>query len=390
MPAPFLPYAKQTIEEEDLKAVKSALKEDLITRGAKVKEFEEAIASYAQVPYAVAFNSGTSALMASYFAAGLTPFDRVITTPNSFIATVGAPVEMGIHPHWVDIDRTTGNLSLEGLASALNYRATRGRPLIVPVHFGGRAVDMAKLDRLINHPEAIVIEDAAHALGSSYPTGEKVGSCAYSQMTVFSFHPAKAITTGEGGMVTTRDPELYHRLLLFRDNGIERESPYLNRPEAPGYYEVQAITGNFHLTGFQAALGLSQLKRLDRFAKKRGELVALYRHLLQDTPHLTFLSEAQAEQTAYHLFVVQVDFQACRITREKVMEILKEKGIGTQVHYIPLYYHPVLKCDLQKEQAQCPEMQLYYSQALTLPLYYELTKEDVERVCKELKTLLNK
>jgi dTDP-4-amino-4,6-dideoxygalactose transaminase len=390
MTLPFLPYAKQSISEEDLQAVVEALKEDWITRGPPVQLFEQAIANYCEVPYAVAFNSGTAALMAAYFAARLTPFDRVISTPNTFIATLGAPIQLGMHPHFVDIDRSTGNLRIDQLAKQLNFCSTRGRPVIVPVHFAGLAVDMAAIDRQICHPDTIVIEDAAHALGSSYPTGQKVGSCAFSQMTIFSFHPAKTLTTGEGGMVTTKDPELFHRLQLFRDNGIERTAPYLRRPAAPGYYEVQAITGNFNLTSFQAALGLSQLKRLDDFMAKRRSLVKCYRHHLQQVPHLTLFTDQQDDFTAFHLFVVQIDFGAYRKTREKVMSALKEQGIGSQVHYIPLYYHPVLKCDVESEKLKYGETETYYQQALSLPLYFDLTESDVNRVCDILLSILKK
>lgn len=389
-PLPFLPYAKQSIQEEDLQAVTEALKGEWITRGPLVQEFEQAIATYCDVPYAVAFNSGTAALKAAYFAAHLTCSDQVITTPNTFIATIGAAVENGIRPHFVDLDRTTGNFDLKQLKTHLSVRSTRGRPFIVPVHFAGLAIDMAELDRQICHPEAVVIEDAAHALGSFYPTGQKVGSCTFSQMTIFSFHPAKTITTGEGGMVTTHDSQFYHRLQLFRNNGIEQTVSHLVRSAAPGYYEVQAITGNFNLTSFQAALGLSQWKRLDTFITKRRELVQCYRDHLQHVPHLTLFTAQQDSYTAFHLFVIQIDFKAYRTTREKVMQALQEKGIGSQVHYIPLYYHPVLKQDVEKEGLKCPETEVYYQQALSLPLYSDLTQSDVDRICAVLLAILTK
>jgi dTDP-4-amino-4,6-dideoxygalactose transaminase len=351
MTLPFLPYAKQSIQEED--------------------------------------NSGTAALMAAYFAAELTPFDRVISTPNTFIATVGAAVQMGIRPIFTDIDRSSGNMDLVHLKHLLEFRSTRGRPFIVPVHFSGLTVDMAQLDQNIRHPDTVVIEDAAHALGSAYPSGEKVGSCAFSQMTIFSFHPAKTLTTGEGGMVTTRDPQLYHRLQLFRNNGIEHADPYLKRHSAvPGYYEVQAITGNFNFTSFQAALGLSQLTRLEDFISKRRRLVKLYHQRLAQVPHLTLLTDAQDQATAFHLFVVQIDFEACKITREEVMQALSKKGIGSQIHYIPLYYHPVLQCDIESEKLKFPHMEAYYQQTLSLPLYVDLTETDINRVCQELLSIL--
>lgn len=389
MPAQDIPYAKQSIDESDIQCVAKSLKEELITRGPLVQRFEEEIAHYCDAPYAVAFNSGTSALMAAYFAARLSPHDRVISTPNTFIATVGAPIQLGISPTFADIDPSTGNMDLHALSNLLRYRPTRGRPFIVPVHFSGIAVDMAKVDQLINHPEAVVIEDAAHAIGSTYPSGEKVGSCAFSHMTIFSFHPAKTITTGEGGMVTTKEKEFYHRLQLYRNNGIERNAPYLLKPEAPGYYEVHHITGNFNFTSFQAALGLNQLKRIDNFISKRRLLVKRYRRNLAGIANISLLTDVHDEYTAFHLFPVQIDFQAFNTTREKLMQALQEKGIGSQVHYIPLYRHPVLG-KREDDFLQFPKTELYYQQALSLPLYYDLTESQVDLVCHELVKNLGK
>jgi len=381
----FLPYAKQSINANDLKAVSHALQQELITRGPIVAQFEKSIADYCGAEYAVAFNSGTSALMACYFAAELSPFDRVISTPNSFIATVGMPIQQGILPQFVDLDRSTGNLNLDQLAPVLKTPLSRGRFFIVPVHFAGLAMDMALLDHHIHHPDTIVIEDAAHALGSFYPTGEKVGSCAYSQLTAFSFHPAKTLTTGEGGMVTTNDPHLYHRLQLFRDNGIERQAPYLKQPAALGYYEVQAVTGNFNFTSFQAALGLSQFKRLEQFIAKRRLLMKRYRQQLKDVRHLSLFTPVQDDFTAFHLCVAQIDFASYHTTRPIVMEKLKNRQIGTQMHYIPLYRHPLLA---YQEWSRYPEAEIYHEQAISLPLYYNLEETDVDRVCHELVSIL--
>jgi UDP-4-amino-4,6-dideoxy-L-N-acetyl-beta-L-altrosamine transaminase len=384
----FLPYAKQSICEEDIQAVARALKEEWITRGPLVQLFEQTIANYCDVPYAVAFNSGTAALMAAYFAACLTPFDRVISTPNTFIATIGAAIQAGIRPSFIDIDRSTGNLDLHQLGNYRNFRSTRGRLFIIPMHFSGMAIDMAQLNRYIYYPEVIIIEDAAHALGSIYPCGQKVGSCIFSHMTIFSFHPAKTLTTGEGGMVTTRDPELYHRLQLFRNNGIERSAPYLIQHAAPGYYEVQAITGNFNLTSFQAALGLSQFKRLNDFISKRRLLVKHYRQRLGQVPYLTLFTDKQDANTAFHLFVVQIDFAAYGRKREEIMQALNDKGIGSQVHYIPLYHHPILHMDNDIERINYPNMEIYYQQALSLPLYFDLEISDVDRICDDLISIL--
>jgi UDP-4-amino-4,6-dideoxy-L-N-acetyl-beta-L-altrosamine transaminase len=384
----FLPYAKQSINEADVQAVVEALHLDLITRGAPVKALEEAVAAYCGARYAVAFSSGTAALMAAYFAAELSPFDRILSTPNSFIATVGAPLQKGARIQFIDIDRDTGNLCLKSLQEPLQAPLSRGRFFIVPVHFAGIAVDMKQLSRQICHPDAIIIEDAAHALGSCYPSGEKVGSCLYSDMTIFSFHPAKTITTGEGGMVLTNDEKLYHRLVLFRDNGIEREENYLHQPSAPGYYEVQAITGNYHLTSFQAALGLSQFNRLNSFISSRRALVKQYRKKLKNTPHLKLFTDLFDKQTAFHLMVVQIDFKAYHTTREALMEKLKERGIGSQMHYIPLYRHPVFKASNEEWQERFPQMEQYYAEALSLPLYASLTTAEVDKICGELLKVL--
>lgn len=385
----FLPYAKQSIHEEDIQAVADSLKQELITRGPLVQEFEHALSKYCEVPYTVAFSSGTAALTAAYFAARLSSFDRVISTPNTFIATIGSAISMGIRPFFCDIDLSTGNLDLAEIDNSLKFEATRGRSFIVPVHFSGLAVDMAQLSCQIFHPEAVVIEDASHALGSHYPSGEKVGSCAYSDMTIFSFHPAKTLTTGEGGAVTTCDPEFYHRLQLFRNNGIERGSPYLIKSEEPGYYEVHAITGNFNFASFQAALGLSQLKRIEEMIFKRRKLVKHYRQHFSKIPQVKLLTDKQDDDSGFHLFVVQIDFEACGTTRVKVMKTLSEKGIGTQVHYIPLYHHPVLRCDIELEKEKYPHTERYYQQALSLPLYPDLTEEDVDYICHQLISLLS-
>lgn len=384
----FLPYAKPFLNENDSFEMVKSLESYIITRGPIVESFEKAIADYCNVKYAVAFSSASSALMATYFAAKIGPQDKVITSPNTFVATVGGAMQRGAVPIFLDIDRKNGNLDMEQLEGTLSKPLSRGRMCITPVHFAGFSVDMQKMDRLIQNPDVIIIEDAAQALGSCYPTGEKVGSCCWSQMTVFSFHPAKILTTGEGGMVTTNDEELYRRLKRFRNNGIENDPQYLEEKSAPWYYEVNDLTGNFNFTEFQAALGLSQLSRLDQFIEKRRQLMNFYRSLLKDIPHLQLLQEDQDSYTAYHLCVVQIDFDAFKTTRAKVMNKLREKNIGTQVHYIPLYRHPYFKKVCGDIIDYFPQTEAYYSQALSLPLYSSLEIQDVKRVVKELKKAL--
>lgn len=388
----FLPYARQSIDAADIQEVSQALSSEIVTRGPRVEAFERAIAEYCGAHYAVAFNSGTTALIAACHAARLGPGDRVISTPNTFMGTVTAAMQHQAMPIFVDIDPTTGNFNLDQVESTLQQqRSSRGRTIIMPVHFGGIPVDMKRLDGMICSPDTVVIEDAAHALGSCYADGQKVGCCAWSQMTIFSFHPAKTITTGEGGMVLTNDPNLYDRLLLFRNNGIVRDR---NRFEADknvwydGYYEAVEMAGNYNFTEFQAALGLSQFKKIDQFIEKRRQLIDTYHRLLNDFSGVNLLTLPRDIATAFHLCVVQVDFDAYHTNRATVMTQLKERGVGTQLHYIPVYHHPFFKNQNGAIDQYFPNMEAYYSKALSLPLYYDLQTADVEYVVATLKEVL--
>lgn len=389
---PFIPYAKQTIDASDLEAVSSALTGEIITRGDHVVAFEDAIADYCEVEYAVAFNSASTALLAACYAAGTQPGDYLLTSPNTFVASVAAGMHHQATPILVDIDRNTGNLDLKQVAATLEEKKrSRGQTIIMPVHFSGIPVDMQALERSITSPNTVVIEDAAHAIGSCYPNGQRIGCCAWSDMTVFSFHPAKTITTGEGGMVTTSNPDYFARLQRFRNNGIERDPHQwtCNQQERYlGYYEVSEISNNYNFTDFQAALGLSQLKKLDQFIEKRRELVRRYRHLLKDMPHVRLFTSEYDEMTAFHLFVIQIDFEAFYTTRMHVMQALREHEIGTQVHYIPIYRQPFFEKISGSVETYFPEMEGYFAQALSLPLYYTLQIHEVDTVVQTLKDVL--
>ncbi|NGX57347.1 MAG: UDP-4-amino-4,6-dideoxy-N-acetyl-beta-L-altrosamine transaminase [Chlamydiae bacterium] len=375
----FLHYANQSINADDIKAVGKALKSDSITRGPLVQEFEKAIAEFSGANYAVAFNSGTTALDAASYAAEIQPYDRVITTPNSFVGTITGVIKRGATPTFIDIDPKTGNIDLEKLALNINQPSSRGKEVIMPVHYAGIPVDMERLNKMICRMDTVIIEDAAHALGSIYSKGKPVGCCEWSDMTVFSFHPAKHVTTGEGGCVLTNDESLYKRLLLYRNNGIIRS-------EDAWMYQVTDITGNYNFTDIQAALGLSQLKRVKDFIKIRKKLVKKYRKELQDVPSLEMFPEECDEKTSYHIFVVKIDFENLNITRQELMQKLHEEGIGTQVHYIPLYQHPFM--DGAKLGQYFPGMEEFYAKALTLPLHCNMDDKDVVRVCGLLKTFL--
>lgn len=380
----FIPYAQHHLEEEDIEAILAVLRSNQLTRGPKVEEFEEELKKVVDAPYAVAFNSGTAALQAAYYAAEGGSQDKILSTPNTFISTVGAGSQRGMTPVFVDIDLNTGNLDLEQTLLNTDSPTSRGRTFVVPVHFTGLAVDMKKLSEEIKNPATVLIEDAAHAVGSLYPSGEKVGSCAYSDMTMFSFHPAKTFTMGEGGAVTTVHAEYYERLKTFRNNGISRAKPLLRGDPAPWYYEVHDLTGNYNVMDIQAALGLSQIKRLETFVKWRRKLVKLYRECLGHVEGIRLFTDAQDDYTAFHLFVVQIDFKKFKTSRTQVMERLKERGIGTQYHYVPLYRHPVYADHTPDLSEYFPNMEQYYAQGLSLPLYNTLKEEQVEKVCREL------
>ncbi len=384
----FLPYAKQSITEDDIAAVSNALRAEHITRGPLVAEFEEAVASYCDVRYAVSFNSGSTALRAACFAAEVSAGDRFLTTPNSFAATTISGTSCGGIPVFIDIDPTTGNLDLQHLKATLDECLTRGRNILMPVHYAGIPVDIRRMNAMIREPKAMIIEDGAAALGSEYEQGHRVGSCAWSNMTVFSFHPAKLITTGEGGLVTTNDAALDHRLRAYRNNGIEKDPERLSENPGPWYYEVTNMAGNYNFTDFQAALGLSQLHRINSFIAHRRKVISWYQEYLGSDSPATLLPSLSQPGVSPHLAVVRIDFEACGITRAEVMRRLKEQGIGSQVHYIPIYSHPFFQKISGNLAEYFPGMETFYSQALSLPLYVTLTEDDVKRVCLTLKGIL--
>lgn len=385
----FFPYARQSIDAADALEVSKAIFSTTITRGPRVDAFEHAVAEYCGAKHAVAFSSGSAALLAAYHVVDTNKNDRIISTPNTFVSSVGTGVELGATPVFVDIDLDTGNMNLEQTEFTLDMPRSRGKTLVVPVHFSGIPVDMQKLETMIKDPDTVIIEDAAHALGSQYLDGKRVGCCEWSQMTVFSFHPAKTITTGEGGMVTTNDDDLFHKLKRFRNNGIERETKFLEGEAAPWYYEVQELTNNYNFTEIQAALGLSQFKRLDNFVQKRQKLVSVYREQLADMKDVRLFTQAFDSSTAFHLMVLQIDFKAYKTSRTEVMYKLKDQGVGSQLHYIPLYRHPYFKKACGDISEYFPKMEEYYERALSIPLYYDLRVEDVEYVVHTLKNVLN-
>jgi UDP-4-amino-4,6-dideoxy-L-N-acetyl-beta-L-altrosamine transaminase len=377
----ILPYAHQSIDESDIQAVTKAMRENLITRGPTVAQFEKAVCNYVQAEYAVAFVNGSAALYAAFQAAGVSSSDKTITSPNTFIATAAAGARLNSRVSFVDID-AFGNADVTQMVQQAAQPLSRGRSILAPVHFAGVAVDMKLLYDQLTVPDVVIIEDASHALGSCYPSGEMVGSCAFSDMTIFSFHASKNITCGEGGMVTTNDARLYEKLKTMRDSGL------YHKKDCFWEYDCVELSCNYHMNEMQAALGISQLDRIEQFCSRKRELVSLYRDLLSHIPGVTLSGDSPDPRTHYHLFVVKIDFESLGTSREKVMKGLLSLGIQTQYHYIPLYAHSGLQKYSSFLEIDFPMMKEHSKKALTLPLFSSMTNDDVIRVVTALQKVL--
>jgi UDP-4-amino-4,6-dideoxy-N-acetyl-beta-L-altrosamine transaminase len=375
----FIPYGRHSIDEKDIEAVVEVMRSGWLTQGPKIAEFEEALATYCGTRYAVVFSSGTAALHAAYAAIELRPGDKIITSPITFVATANAALYLGARPVFCDIERDTANLD----ATQIERLITNRTRAIVPVHFAGQPCDMDKILRIARHHNLYVIEDACHALGATY-RGQRIGSL--SDMTVFSFHPVKHVTTGEGGAVLTNNPDLYRKLRMFREHGITRDPRLLSglnpgRQPDPWYYEMLHLGYNYRLSDLHCALGLSQLRKLDEFLKRRREIAALYNQTFAKTPAIQPLAQKPDRHSAYHIYVTQVNWKQIKKTRTEVCTSLRRSGISTQVHYIPVYRQPYYQ-RLGYAQGLCPRAEAYYEAALTLPLFPAMTNEDVYRVIK--------
>lgn len=375
MPDP-LPYGRQEITEEDIAAVADALRSELITQGPLIDRFEQALADHLGARHAVALSSGTAALHAAAFAAGVGPGDEVITTPLTFSASANCALYMGARPRFVDIDPSSWNLDGPAAAAAVGER-TRA---IVPVSYAGLPADLGAYDSL--RGRVTIIEDAAHALGARRD-GSPVGGPGGADMTVFSFHPVKVMTTGEGGMVTTEDDELAKRLRAFRTHGIVREGVERDPAEGAWRYDMEALGFNYRITDFQCALGLSQLGRLDGWVARRNEIAARYRELLAGEDRVALPPEAPAGSLhGYHLFVIRVlDGPEARL---RAFERLRDAGIWVQVHYVPVYRLRHYRETLGYPQDECPVTESVYWGAISLPMFPGMTDADVERVVREL------
>ena len=382
----MIPYGRQDIDESDIADVVRVMRSDWLTQGPTIERFERAMADYCGAAYAVAVCNATAALHLACRAIGLGPSDISWTSPNTFVASANCALYCGANVDFVDIDSRSYNMSVSALAEKLHQAETSGRlpSVVLPIHFAGQVCQMAEVAELARRYRFRVIEDASHAIGAEY-RGEKVGSCRYSDIVVFSFHPVKIITTGEGGMLLTNDRALYEKISLLRTHGIRRHVRDMEggRYEGDWYYEQVDLGYNYRITDIQAALGIAQLRRLDAFLARRRELAARYDFLLASLP-LTRPWQHPDSQSSYHLYPIRLDLDRIGKTRRVIFDELREAGIGVHVHYIPVHRQPFYR-RFGFKAGDYPAAESYYEQALTLPLYSRLTNADQDRVVDSLR-----
>jgi UDP-4-amino-4,6-dideoxy-N-acetyl-beta-L-altrosamine transaminase len=388
-----LGYGRQSIDPSDIEAVVGVLQSEFLTQGPTIERFEAALAQRCGATHAVAVSNGTAALHLACLAAGLGSGDLGVTAAITFAASANCLRYVGADVTFTDIDPNTLGMAPASLKRVLG-RAPHAKA-VIPVHMAGLAHAAAEIRELAGR--RLVIEDAAHSLGGAYPCGKPIGCGAYSDMAIFSFHPVKSITTGEGGAVVTNDAELARRLRMLRNHGLERSPDRFVNTDTdeagvtkPWLYEQQALGFNYRLTDIQAALGLAQIGRLDGFLARRRAIAARYDAAFASLPGVEIPQSAAHDRarSGLHLYVAKFDWAALGTTRTRLMARLRERGIGSQVHYIPVYRHPYYSERYQFNPAEFPEAERYYGACLSLPLYPGLTDDDVERVIQTLKQVL--
>ena len=381
-------YGRQDINEADIQAVEAVLRSDFLTQGPAIERFEQRVAAYCGVKYAVAVCNATSALHIACLAAGLGKGDLLWTSPITFVASANCARYCGADVDFVDIDENTYNMSVPALEQKLQEAKRLGRlpKIVVPVHMAGQSCDMRAIKKLSEEYGFTLLEDASHCVGADY-ADTKVGSCAYSDMAVLSFHPVKIITTGEGGMVLTNDAALYEQLCLYRSHGITRDPKHMTK-ESDGdwYYQQVALGFNYRMTDIQAALGASQMDRLDEFVVRRRFLAARYDVLLRDLPLRTpFILDGA--QPSWHLYIVRIDFDRVHKTKQQIFMEMRARGIALNLHYIPVHTQPYYEA-LGFHAEDCPAAMAYYHEALTLPLYPCMTDAEQEMAARALREVL--
>lgn len=378
----YLPYARQWIDDDDIEAVVKVMKSNFLTTGPKIAEFEQKIANFVGSKYAVAFSSGTAALHGACFAAGISKGDEVITTPMTFVASANCILYQGASPVFADIEMKTYNINPNKIEELITDKTKA----IIPVDFTGQPTDIDEILKLADKYQLTVIEDGAHAIGAIYKD-KKIGSI--SDMTMFSFHPVKHITTGEGGIITTNYRQYYEKLIQFRSHGVIRNSSLLHEYHGPWYYEMQSLGFNYRMSDLQAALGISQLKKLNKFICKRKEIVNLYNDAFKKLNAVKIPFQADYSQSSWHLYVLRLDLTQLKTDRKGIFQALHYENIGVNVHYIPVYLHPYYQ-RLGYSMGLCPNAEKLYDEIITLPLFPAMKKKDVMDVISAVKKVISR
>ena len=388
----MIPYGRHHIDGEDIKSVIKVLKSDNLTQGPLISAFENEISKYVGVKYSVVVASCTAGLHLASIVSKLKKGKKLLTSPITFVATANSSLYCGAETIFADIDSSTINISTESIKEVISKNKIHA---IAPVHFGGLPCDMRKIKEIANKINAVTYEDAAHAFGASFQDGSKVGSCKYSDMTVFSFHPVKSIAMGEGGIITTNNKKIYKQLLRLRNHGIEKNNDNFifkkrglsNKTNNPWYYEVQELGYHYRVTDIQCALGLSQLKKINKFLSRRRELAINYDLAFENLKNCKPVQKKMRDISSNHLYILKVNFKKLKKARADLMREFKSVGIQTQVHYIPVTSHPYFRKKNFKKHNLFNAYQ-YYDSALSIPLFYDLTDKEQRYVIEQVKKLI--
>lgn len=377
----FLPYGTQSIDEKEINEVIDSLKSNWITTGPKMRLFEENFKKYIGSKFAVAVNSGTAALHISTSSINIKPGDEVITTPLTFVASANCVVYRGGTPIFADIKKNTYNIDTE----EVKRKITSKTKAIIPVHFAGQPCDMDEISEIAKENDLMVIEDAAHAIDAKYK-GKKIGTL--SDLTIFSFHPVKNITTAEGGMVTTNDDNLYEKLLMFRTHGISKDAVKRFGKSGGYYYDMQYLGFRYNLSELHAALGIHQLNKLESFQKRRREIVKIYNRELQNINETIIPYVKKDVKHSWHLYVIQLILDKLRVNRDQIFKALREENIGVNVHYIPVHYHSYYRKKFGLKKGILPNVEWLFPRLLTIPLFHKMSDNDVYDVINAIEKVI--
>lgn len=373
-------YGKQLIDDEDINAVIETLKSDFITQGSKIEEFENEICNYTGAKYCVAVSSGTAALHIAVKAIDIEKGKNAITSPITFCATTNAMLYNGLMPNFADIEIETGLIS----PSEIERKIDANTKLLIPVHYAGQPANMSLIKKIASKNDCCIIEDAAHGFGTKYPYGTKIGSCKYSDMTVLSFHPVKLIAAGEGGAITTNNKILYEKLKNYRAHGLTKSKMLIGCDAEPWIYDMLEPGFNYRMSDIHASLALSQLKKADKFIERRNEIAEKYDTAFADIPQVKPLELNEGHSSARHIYVLRINFDTLKITKKELVENLKKKNIGTQVHYIPVHYLLYYREKFGFEKGDYPKSEEFYEEALSIPLFPALTDREVDYIIKTI------